>query len=41
MTWWMASLNDEDPDGMLPKEPSMVKLFVTETAKRVTLEACR
>jgi isovaleryl-CoA dehydrogenase len=38
MTWWVASLNDEDPDRMLPREASMVKLFVTETAKRVALE---
>jgi len=38
MTWWVASLNDEDPDRMLPKEASMVKLFVTETAQRVALE---
>ena len=38
MTWWVASLNDEDPDRMLPKEASMVKLFVTETAQRVTLD---
>jgi isovaleryl-CoA dehydrogenase len=38
MTWWVASLNDEDPDRMLPKEASMVKLFVAETAKRVALE---
>jgi alkylation response protein AidB-like acyl-CoA dehydrogenase len=38
MTWWVASLTDEDPDRMLPKEASMVKLFVTETAKRVALE---
>jgi alkylation response protein AidB-like acyl-CoA dehydrogenase len=38
MTWWVASLNDQDPDRMLPKEASMVKLFVTETAKRVALE---
>jgi isovaleryl-CoA dehydrogenase len=38
MTWWVASLNDEDPDRMLPKEASMVKLFVTETARRVALE---
>jgi alkylation response protein AidB-like acyl-CoA dehydrogenase len=38
MTWWVASLNDEDPDRMLPKEASMVKLFVTETVQRVTLE---
>jgi alkylation response protein AidB-like acyl-CoA dehydrogenase len=37
MTWWVASLNDEDPDRMLPKEASMVKLFVTETAQRVAL----
>jgi alkylation response protein AidB-like acyl-CoA dehydrogenase len=38
MTWWVASLSDEDPDRMLPKEASMVKLFVTETARRVALE---
>jgi isovaleryl-CoA dehydrogenase len=38
MTWWVATLTDEDPDRMLPKEASMVKLFVTETAKRVALE---
>ncbi len=38
MTWWVATLNDEDPDRMLPKEASMVKLFVTETAQRVALE---
>ncbi|MFL5906018.1 MAG: acyl-CoA dehydrogenase family protein [Solirubrobacterales bacterium] len=38
MTWWVAGLNDEDPDRMLPKEASMVKLFVTETAQRVALE---
>jgi isovaleryl-CoA dehydrogenase len=38
MTRWVASLNDEDPDRMLPKEASMVKLFVTETAQRVALE---
>jgi isovaleryl-CoA dehydrogenase len=38
MTWWVASLNDEDPDRMLPREASMVKLFVTETAQHVALE---
>jgi alkylation response protein AidB-like acyl-CoA dehydrogenase len=38
MTHWVASLTDEDPDRMLPKEASMVKLFVTEVAKRTTLE---
>jgi isovaleryl-CoA dehydrogenase len=38
MTWWVASLNDEDPGRMLPKEASMVKLFVTEAVQRVTLE---
>jgi alkylation response protein AidB-like acyl-CoA dehydrogenase len=38
MTRWVATLTDEDPDRMLPREASMVKLFVTETAKRVTLE---
>jgi alkylation response protein AidB-like acyl-CoA dehydrogenase len=38
MTYWVATLVDEDPDRMLPKEASMVKLFVTELGKRVTLE---
>ncbi len=38
MTRWVATLTDEAPDRMLPKEASMVKLFVTEIAKRVTLE---
>ena len=38
MTYWVATLTDEDPKRMLPKEASMVKLYVTEVAKRVTLE---
>ena len=38
MTYWVATLTDADPDSMLPKEASMVKLFVTETAKKVALE---
>ena len=38
MTRWVATLNDEDPGRMLPKEASMVKLFVTETARGVALE---
>ena len=38
MTYWVATLTDEDPSRMLPREASMVKLLVTETAKRVTLE---
>jgi isovaleryl-CoA dehydrogenase len=38
MTWWVASMTDEDPDRMLPREASMVKLYVTEIAKRVALE---
>jgi isovaleryl-CoA dehydrogenase len=38
MTYWVASKVDEDPDRMLPREASMVKLFVTELAKKVTLE---
>src|SRR3954453_1804719 len=37
MTWWVATLNDEDPTRMLPKEASMVKLLVTETAQKVAL----
>jgi len=38
MTRWVATLTDEDPDRMLPREASMVKLFVTETTKRAALE---
>jgi isovaleryl-CoA dehydrogenase len=38
MTYWVASMVDEDEDRMLPKEASMVKLYVTELAKRVSLE---
>ena len=38
LTYWVASKVDEDPDRMLPREASMVKLYVTETAKRVALE---
>jgi isovaleryl-CoA dehydrogenase len=38
MTRWVASLVDEDPDRMLPREASMVKLFVTEVAKRAALD---
>ena len=38
MTYWVASKVDEDPDRMLPKEASMVKLFVTETAQQAALE---
>src|SRR6187549_520287 len=38
MTRWVATLTDEDPDRMLPREASMVKLHVTEVAKRVAVE---
>jgi alkylation response protein AidB-like acyl-CoA dehydrogenase len=38
MTRWVATLTDEAPDRMLPREASMVKLHVTEVAKRVALE---
>jgi alkylation response protein AidB-like acyl-CoA dehydrogenase len=38
MTRWVASLTDEDPDRMLPREASMVKLHVTEVARRAALE---
>jgi alkylation response protein AidB-like acyl-CoA dehydrogenase len=38
MTYWVASLTDEDPDRMLPQQASMVKLYVTEAVKRATLE---
>ena len=38
MTRWVASKVDEDPDRMLPREASMVKLLVTETAQKAALE---
>jgi isovaleryl-CoA dehydrogenase len=38
MTRWVATLVDEDPDRMLPREASMVKLFVTEVARRAALD---
>jgi isovaleryl-CoA dehydrogenase len=38
MTYWVASEVDSDPDRMLPREASMVKLFVTETARKAALE---
>ncbi len=38
MTYWCAAKVDEDPDRMLPREASMVKLFVTETAQKAALE---
>jgi isovaleryl-CoA dehydrogenase len=38
MTRWVATLTDEDPGRMLPREASMVKLHVTEVTKRITLE---
>ncbi len=38
MTRWVATLVDEDPDRMLPREASMVKLHVTEVASRAALE---
>ncbi|MSO41979.1 MAG: acyl-CoA dehydrogenase [Solirubrobacterales bacterium] len=38
MTYWVATLTDEDPDRMLPREASMVKLYVTESCKRIALE---
>jgi isovaleryl-CoA dehydrogenase len=38
MTYWVATKVDEAPDTMLPREASMVKLFVTETARRAGLE---
>ena len=37
MTYWVATQTDEDPDRMLPREASMVKLFVTEAAQRAAL----
>jgi isovaleryl-CoA dehydrogenase len=38
MTHWVAALTDEDPGRMLPREASMVKLHVTEVAKRVAVD---
>ena len=38
MTRWVATLTDEDPERMLPREASMVKLFVTEVARRAALD---
>jgi isovaleryl-CoA dehydrogenase len=38
LTYWVASKVDEDPDRMLPREASMVKLFVTETGQKAALE---
>ncbi len=38
MTRWVAAMTDEEPGRMLPREASMVKLYVTEVAKRVSLE---
>ena len=35
---WVASLTDEDPSRMLPREASMAKLAATELAKRCALE---
>jgi alkylation response protein AidB-like acyl-CoA dehydrogenase len=38
MTRWVATLTDAEPDRMLPREASMVKLHVTEVARRAALE---
>ena len=38
MTRWVAALTDEDPDKMLPREASMVKLYVTEVCKRAAVD---
>jgi isovaleryl-CoA dehydrogenase len=38
MTRWVATLTDEDPGRMLPRQASMVKLHVTEVAKRVAVD---
>jgi isovaleryl-CoA dehydrogenase len=37
-TRWVATLVDEDTDRMLPREASMVKLHVTEVAKRAAID---
>ncbi len=38
MTRWVATLTDQDPNRMLPREASMVKLYVTEVAKRAAVD---
>ena len=38
MCHWVAAKVDEDPDRMLPQEASMVKLYITELTKKVSLE---
>jgi len=38
MTYWVAAQVDEDPNRLLPREASMVKLKVTETAQKAALE---
>ena len=38
MTRWVATLTDEEPDKMLPREASMVKLYVTEVCKRAAVD---
>jgi len=38
MTYWVATKVDEDPNRLLPREASMVKLKVTETAQKAALE---
>jgi alkylation response protein AidB-like acyl-CoA dehydrogenase len=37
MTYWVAAKVDSDPNRMLPREASMVKLFVTEASQRAAL----
>jgi isovaleryl-CoA dehydrogenase len=38
MTRWVATLTDADSDKMLPREASMVKLYVTEVCKRAAVD---
>jgi isovaleryl-CoA dehydrogenase len=38
LVYRVAGLVDDDPDRVLPREASMAKLKVTETAQRVALE---
>jgi isovaleryl-CoA dehydrogenase len=38
MTRWVATLTDEEPGKMLPREASMVKLYVTEVAKKAAVD---
>src|SRR5260221_415315 len=38
MTRWVATLTDQDPGRILPRQASLVKLHVTQAAKRIPVE---